>query len=155
MIHRKYNREYIYYKVANPWLQIKLMKLIQLFPPSRDEQDKTTMRDILGKVMGAVHAVKKEGIHSSSNILFVNIHIHLLITFTNTEQTVNHKNSFNAVFFEAIATIMHLRYAFCFIRDTFPPLINFCVRTANLICWRQQCQCWVNSYKKKCQTFVI
>eukprot|EP01122_Echinamoeba_exundans_P011711 TRINITY_DN4757_c0_g1_i1.p1 TRINITY_DN4757_c0_g1~~TRINITY_DN4757_c0_g1_i1.p1 ORF type:complete len:1048 (-),score=242.02 TRINITY_DN4757_c0_g1_i1:42-3185(-) len=85
IIERKYNREYIYYKVANPWVQVKLFKLLQMYP-SHDLSDAETaqLKEILGKVMAAVDVVKQQS-------------------------SQNQRNAFNAVFFEAVNLIIYLR----------------------------------------------
>lgn len=85
IVERKYNREYIYYKVANPWVQVKLFKLLQMYPVSTLTSTETaSLKEILGKVMAAVDVVKGQ-----------------------TSQ--NQRNAFNAVFFEAVNLIIYLR----------------------------------------------
>jgi AP-2 complex subunit alpha len=85
IIERRYNREYIYYKVANPWVQVKLFKLLQMYP-THDLSDAETaqLKEILGKVMAAVDVVKQQS-------------------------SQNQRNAFNAVFFEAVNLIIYLR----------------------------------------------
>lgn len=33
VMEREYSPDYIYYKVPNPWLQVKLLRLLQYYPP--------------------------------------------------------------------------------------------------------------------------
>jgi len=32
--------EYIYYKVPNPWMQVKLLRLLQYYPPPSESQNR-------------------------------------------------------------------------------------------------------------------
>ncbi|ODN90783.1 AP-2 complex subunit alpha [Cryptococcus wingfieldii CBS 7118] len=76
-----YPPEYIYYKVPNPWLQVKLLRLLQYYPPSDNPQ----VTDIVNGIIQAI-------IDSSQE----------------TPRNVQHNNAQNAVLFEAINLAIHI-----------------------------------------------
>lgn len=47
----EYGRDYVYYDVACPWLLVKMMRLLQLFPPPQDETIATTLKRVIGSVV--------------------------------------------------------------------------------------------------------
>ncbi|ORX38335.1 adaptin N terminal region-domain-containing protein [Kockovaella imperatae] len=73
--------EYIYYKVPNPWLQIKLLRLLQYYPPP----DNIKTIDMLNGILQAIIDASQE-----------------------TPRNVQHNNAQNAVLFEAINLAIHL-----------------------------------------------
>ncbi|SPO05679.1 related to alpha-adaptin C [Cephalotrichum gorgonifer] len=81
LIDDEYTQDYLYYKVPCPWLQVKLLRLLQYFPPSEDTHIRTMIRDSLQKILEVA-----------------------------MEQTKNvqQNNAQNAVLFEAINLIIHL-----------------------------------------------
>ncbi|KAL2110400.1 hypothetical protein VUR80DRAFT_1202 [Thermomyces stellatus] len=81
VIDDEYTQDYLYYKVPCPWLQVKLLRLLQYFPPSEDTHIRTMIRDALQKILDVA-----------------------------MEQTKNvqQNNAQNAVLFEAINLIIHL-----------------------------------------------
>lgn len=76
-----YNGDYLYYKVPCPWLQVKLLRLLQYFPPSEDSHVRDLIRESLQKILNLA-------LESSKN--------------------VQQNNAQNAVLFEAINLIIHL-----------------------------------------------
>jgi hypothetical protein len=72
--------------VANPWLQVKLIQLLQLYDPNvpLSKEEASQLNEILTRVVTSVDVVKTG--------------------------TPNHKNAFNAVFFEAVRLIVHLAH---------------------------------------------
>lgn len=76
-----YSNEYIYYKVPIPWLQIKLLRLLQYYPPSED----STLRETLDHILETIVANSQE-----------------------TPKNVQHNNAQNAVLFESINLAIHL-----------------------------------------------
>lgn len=81
VVEHEYSATYAYYKVPSPWLQVKLLKLLQYYPPSDDPTIRATLHQVLETIM------------SSS-----------------AEQTRNmqHNNAQRAVLFEAIGLAIHL-----------------------------------------------
>ncbi|WWD19238.1 hypothetical protein CI109_103696 [Kwoniella shandongensis] len=76
-----YPPEYIYYKVPNPWLQIKLLRLLQYYPPP----DNPEVIDMINGILQAI-------IDSSQE----------------TPRNVQHNNAQNSVLFEAINLAIHI-----------------------------------------------
>ncbi|ELQ39216.1 AP-2 complex subunit alpha [Pyricularia oryzae Y34] len=76
-----YNGDYLYYKVPCPWIQVKLLRLLQYFPPSEDSHVRDLIRESLQKILNLA-------LESSKN--------------------VQQNNAQNAVLFEAINLIIHL-----------------------------------------------
>ncbi|PLW54108.1 hypothetical protein PCANC_06426 [Puccinia coronata f. sp. avenae] len=73
--------EYIYYRVPIPWLQCKLLRLLQYYPPTED----STVAATLQTVLSTIFEVAQE-----------------------TPKNVQHSNAQNAVLFEAINLAIHL-----------------------------------------------
>lgn len=82
IINRDYTKDYIYYNIANPWLQVKLLRFLSLYPPPEENASRSKLYEILKKIIASADVAKG--------------------------QTVNHKNSLNAVLFEAIDLVIHL-----------------------------------------------
>ncbi|KAI5475007.1 AP-2 complex subunit alpha [Pseudohyphozyma bogoriensis] len=81
VIEEQYPADYLYYKVPVPWLQVKLLRLLQYYPPSEDP----TLRLILHNVLERILNNSKE-----------------------QHKNVQHNNAQNAVLFEAINLAIHL-----------------------------------------------
>ncbi|CAK7241962.1 MAG: hypothetical protein STHCBS139747_003435 [Sporothrix thermara] len=77
----EYSADYLYYKVPCPWLQVKLLRLLQYFPPSEDSHIREMIRESLQKILN--HAME-------------------------SNKNVQQNNAQNAVLFEAINLIIHL-----------------------------------------------
>ncbi|ETO12588.1 adaptor-related protein complex 2, alpha subunit, partial [Reticulomyxa filosa] len=81
IVDRQCNKEYIYYRTPDPWLQIKLLRLLQFFPPPLS--DKITLdklQNILDTILGK----------------------------TEVTQSVNKNHADHAILFEAMNVIIHL-----------------------------------------------
>ncbi|KAF2767165.1 Adaptor protein complex AP-2 alpha subunit [Teratosphaeria nubilosa] len=81
VIDHEYAGDYVYYKVPCPWLQVKLLRLLQYFPPSEDSHIRQIMRDSLQVILDNAMEMPKN---------------------------VQQNNAQNAVLFEAINLIIHL-----------------------------------------------
>ncbi|CAO1634850.1 unnamed protein product [Sympodiomycopsis kandeliae] len=81
VIESDFSEEYIYYKVPTPWLQVKLLRLLQYWPPSEDATVKMTLHNVLETILYNSH---------------------------DTPKNVQHNNAQNAVLFEAINLAIHL-----------------------------------------------
>jgi len=83
-IEKEYARDYVYYGINNPWLQVKLLRFLRYFPATASKDLSKKLHDALQNVMLSAEKVT-------------------------TKQTVaaNHKNALNAVLFEAIDLIIH------------------------------------------------
>ncbi|KAL8380679.1 hypothetical protein RB595_005112 [Gaeumannomyces hyphopodioides] len=73
--------DYLYYKVPCPWIQVKLLRLLQYFPPSEDSHVRDLIRESLQKILNLA---------------------------LETSKNVQQNNAQNAVLFEAINLIIHL-----------------------------------------------
>jgi hypothetical protein len=82
LVLKRIDRDYVYYRIPAPWLQVKLLKFLQLFPPPNDSQVLENLNECLKRIIDT--AVVAKG------------------------PKINHKNAFNAVFFEAVNTVIHL-----------------------------------------------
>ncbi|VBB83627.1 Putative AP-2 complex subunit alpha [Podospora comata] len=81
LIDGEYASDYLYYKVPCPWLQIKLLRLLQYFPPSEDSHVREMIRQSLQRILDLA---------------------------LETNKNVQQNNAQNAVLFEAINLIIHL-----------------------------------------------
>ncbi|CAO1615226.1 unnamed protein product [Jaminaea pallidilutea] len=81
VIEEDYSEDYIYYKVPAPWLQVKLLRLLQYWPASDDPTVKLTIHNVLE---------------------------HIVINSQSQPKNIQHNNAQNAVLFEAINLAIHL-----------------------------------------------
>ncbi|KAF9785850.1 adaptin N terminal region-domain-containing protein [Thelephora terrestris] len=81
VVDHEYTAQYAYYRVPSPWLQVKLFRLLQYYPPTEDP----TLRSVINNVIQTVMNNSME-----------------------TSRNVQHNNAQNAVLFEAIALAIHL-----------------------------------------------
>ncbi|KAF2006852.1 Adaptor protein complex AP-2 alpha subunit [Amniculicola lignicola CBS 123094] len=72
---------YFYYKVPCPWIQVKLLKLLQYYPPPEDTHIRKLIREALQKIINSALDMPKN---------------------------VQQNNAQNAVLFEAINLVIHL-----------------------------------------------
>jgi len=98
VVEREYSATYAYYKVPSPWLQVKLLRLLQYYTPS-----------------GIFFAILRSDATAHSNIDDPTIRSTLLkvletIMSNSAEQTRNmqHNNAQRAILFEAIGLAIHL-----------------------------------------------
>jgi len=75
--------EYVYYNVPAPWLSVKLLRLLQLFPETEDAGYKTTLDDVLSLILER----SNKSLEGKVKLQF--------------------KNANNGVFFEAVQLIAH------------------------------------------------
>ncbi|POR38714.1 AP-2 complex subunit alpha-2 [Tolypocladium paradoxum] len=81
IIDGEYTTDYLYYKVPCPWLQVKLLRLLQYFAPSDDTHVRQMIRESLERILNLAMEANKN---------------------------VQQNNAQNAVLFEAINLIIHL-----------------------------------------------
>ncbi|GAO46139.1 hypothetical protein G7K_0378-t1 [Saitoella complicata NRRL Y-17804] len=84
VVKREYSEEYLYYNVPIPWLQVKLLRLLQYYPPSDDP----TVQKLIGKSLQRI-----------------------LDTASEPQKNVQQNNAQNAILFEAINLSIHLSSA--------------------------------------------
>ncbi|RXK42346.1 AP-2 complex subunit alpha [Tremella mesenterica] len=76
-----YPPQYVYYKVPNPWLQIRLLRLLQYYPPPDNQQ----VLDMLNGILQAIIDMSQD-----------------------SPRNIQHNNAQNSVLFEAINLAIHL-----------------------------------------------
>ncbi|CAG8695492.1 10290_t:CDS:2, partial [Acaulospora morrowiae] len=81
VIDDEYSPDYVYYKVPIPWLQVKLLRLLQYYPVSDDRETRNRLHDVLQKILN---------------------------NSQETPKNVQHNNAQNSVLFEAINLAIHL-----------------------------------------------
>ncbi|KAF8140259.1 adaptin N terminal region-domain-containing protein [Boletus edulis] len=81
VIQHEYSVTYSYYKVPTPWLQVKLLRLLQYYPPTEDPALRNALNEVLQTIM------------SNS---------------AEPSRNVQHNNAQHAVLFEAIGLAIHL-----------------------------------------------
>lgn len=81
LVEQEYSGDYVYYKVPCPWLQVKLLRLLQYFVPSEDDHVRSILRESLQQILDNAMEMPKN---------------------------VQQNNAQNAVLFEAINLIIHL-----------------------------------------------
>ncbi|KAG7099213.1 hypothetical protein E1B28_001080 [Marasmius oreades] len=81
VIEHEYLATYAYYKVPSPWLQVKLLRLLQYYPPSDDPAIRSVLHQVLQTVMN---------------------------NCAEPSRNVQHNNAQHAVLFEAIGLAIHL-----------------------------------------------
>jgi AP-2 complex subunit alpha len=104
VLDRDYPNDYVYYKIPAPWLQVKLFRLLQYFPPSEDPTMRQALHKILERTLknsqdtpknaqqsNALHAVLFEAInlaiHLDTESSVVQHAVHLLSRFITTRET--------------------------------------------------------------------
>jgi len=80
VVQKEFPTEYTYYQLPSPWLQVKLLRALQFFPPPEDRQ----LREVLHKVL------------------------QIILNSTEMQKNVNKNNACHAIFFEAIRLVIHL-----------------------------------------------
>ena len=81
VVEHEYTAEYVYYKVPIPWLQVKLLRLLQYYPSPEDPTSRRTIETVLDTI-----------INNSQD----------------TPKNVQHNNAQNAILFEAINLAIQL-----------------------------------------------
>ncbi|KAF4572916.1 hypothetical protein EYR36_007426 [Pleurotus pulmonarius] len=81
VIEHEYAATYAYYKVPSPWLLVKLLRLLQYYPPSEDPTIRSMIHQVLQTIMN---------------------------NSAEPSRNVQHNNAQHAVLFEAIGLAIHL-----------------------------------------------
>lgn len=88
MIHKACASEYLYYGTPTPWLHVKLLKFLQLFPPPADGSQREKLDEALERIM----------------------------TKTEVSTSVNKSNADHCILFEAVNVIIHHVCVLCVCR---------------------------------------
>lgn len=78
-VNKRCSTDYLYYQTANPWMQVKMLRLLQYFPMPAD----ATLRGRLGEVLSQI------------------------INHTEVTKSVNKNNGDHSILFEAVNLIIH------------------------------------------------
>ncbi|RDX55850.1 Adaptor protein complex AP-2 alpha subunit [Lentinus brumalis] len=81
VVEHEYAATYAYYKVPIPWLQVKLLRLLQYYPPPEDPTIQTMLQEVLQTVMNNCNEPSRN---------------------------VQHNNAQHAILFEAISLAIHI-----------------------------------------------
>ncbi|KAL7276667.1 hypothetical protein RUND412_000327 [Rhizina undulata] len=81
VVDNEYTNDYMYYKVPCPWIQVKLLRLLQYYPPTDDVNVRNMIRESLQRILD---------------------------TASDAPKNVQQNNAQNAVLFEAINLAIHL-----------------------------------------------
>ncbi|KAA1471479.1 Adaptor protein complex AP-2 alpha subunit [Dentipellis sp. KUC8613] len=81
VVEHEYLATYAYYKVPSPWLQVRLLRLLQYYPPSEDPAVRSTLHKVLETIM---------------------------TNSAEPSRNMQHNNAQRAVLFEAIGLAIHL-----------------------------------------------
>jgi len=80
VLNKDYSNDYLYYGIPTPWLQIKLLKMLQFYPPPEEHALKMRVTEVLQRIVAG----------------------------TDVTKNVNKNNSTHAVLFEAINLVIHM-----------------------------------------------
>ncbi|KAL1523477.1 hypothetical protein AB1Y20_018415 [Prymnesium parvum] len=80
VLNKDYSNDYLYYGIPTPWLQIKLLRMLQFFPPPDEHALKMRVSEVLQRI----------------------------ISGTDVTKNVNKNNATHAILFEAINLVIHL-----------------------------------------------
>ena len=76
---RECEKEYTYYKTPSPWIHVKLLRLLQYFPPPKDRSVRDRLQEVLNKIL----------------------------TRTEVTKSVNKNNADHGILFEAVNLVIH------------------------------------------------
>jgi len=76
---RECSKEYLYYRTSCPWLQVKLLRFLQYYPPVESSSQRDNLREILDTIL----------------------------TKTEVTQSVNKNNADHSILFEAVNVVIH------------------------------------------------
>jgi AP-2 complex subunit alpha len=81
VVEHEYSATYAYYRVPSPWLQVKLLRLLQYYPPPEDQSIRSVLHQVLQTIMN---------------------------NSAEPSRNIQHNNAQHAVLFEAIGIAIHL-----------------------------------------------
>ncbi|KAJ7932397.1 adaptin N terminal region-domain-containing protein [Mycena leptocephala] len=87
VIDHEYSATYAYYKVPSPWLQVKLLRLLQYYPPSDDPNIRSVLHQVLQTIMNNSAEPYWPAIHLDTNSPLVGTAAVLLARFISSKET--------------------------------------------------------------------
>ncbi|CAG8554418.1 10103_t:CDS:2, partial [Acaulospora colombiana] len=85
----EYSPDYVYYKVPIPWLQIKLLRLLQYYPASDDRETRNKLHGVLQKILNNSQETPKNVQHNNAQNAVLFEAINLAINLDSESQIVN------------------------------------------------------------------
>ncbi|CAG8444197.1 3602_t:CDS:10 [Ambispora leptoticha] len=69
VVEKEYSLDYVYYKVPIPWLQVKLLRLLQYYPPSDDERVRAELHDVLQAILSSSQETPRNIVNQAALLL--------------------------------------------------------------------------------------
>lgn len=92
VLNKDYSNDYLYYGIPTPWLQIKLLRMLQFFPPPEEHALKMRVSEVLQRIIAGTEVTKNVNKNNATHsILFeaINLVIHLGDTTELLPQAIN------------------------------------------------------------------
>nr|ALD47967.1 adaptor protein complex 2 subunit alpha [Emiliania huxleyi] len=92
VLNKDYSNDYLYYGIPTPWLQIKLLKVLQHFPPPEEHALKLRVSEVLQRIVSGTEVTKNVNKNNATHaVLFeaINLSIHLGQSSETLPQCIN------------------------------------------------------------------
>jgi AP-2 complex subunit alpha len=92
VLNKDYSNDYLYYGIPTPWLQIKLLRVLQHFPPPAEHALKVRVSEVLQKIISGTEVTKNVNKNNATHaVLFeaINLSIHLGSHGQTLQQCIN------------------------------------------------------------------
>ena len=92
VLNKDYSNDYLYYGIPTPWLQIKLLRMLQFFPPPEEHALKLRVAEVLQRIVAGVDVTKNVNKNNATHaVLFeaINLTIHLGAQAETLPQAIN------------------------------------------------------------------
>jgi len=92
VLNKDYSNDYLYYGIPTPWLQIKLLRVLQHFPPPAEHALKLRVSEVLQKIISGTEVTKNVNKNNATHaVLFeaINLSIHLGSHGQTLQQCIN------------------------------------------------------------------
>mmetsp|Transcript_40767 Transcript_40767/g.67711 ORF Transcript_40767/g.67711 Transcript_40767/m.67711 type:complete len:987 (-) Transcript_40767:172-3132(-) len=93
VLNKDYSNDYLYYGIPTPWLQIKLLRMLQFFPPPEEHALKLRVSEVLQRIVSGTDVTKNVNKNNATHaVLFeaINLTIHLGQQHADTlQQSIN------------------------------------------------------------------
>uniref|UniRef100_A0A7S4F9F0 AP-2 complex subunit alpha n=1 Tax=Chrysotila carterae TaxID=13221 RepID=A0A7S4F9F0_CHRCT len=92
VLNKDYSNDYLYYGIPTPWLQIKLLRMLQYFPPPEEHALKLRISEVLQRIISGTDVTKNVNKNNATHaVLFeaINLTIHLGSKAETLQQSIN------------------------------------------------------------------
>lgn len=92
VLNKDYSNDYLYYGIPTPWLQIKLLRMLQFFPPPEEHALKLRVAEVLQRIVAGIDVTKNVNKNNATHaVLFeaINLSIHLGAQAETLPQAIN------------------------------------------------------------------